>query len=93
MDITTIKRHLLAAVYTLGTDVETIEQRLRKVYEGDLLPIAANPDLLARLRSDFEVLMADLSDLLAARSRIDLKRASLLARQVVLFYQQVATEL
>ena len=45
------------------------------------------------IRQDYEQLMTDLARLFAEQSTVDPDRASLLARRVVAFYQQVMDDL
>lgn len=89
MDSITIRRQLLSAVSTLGADPGTIEQRLRRVYEGELSQIAG---LTAEAGRDYDRLMAELAELLGGQSRFDLKRASALAKRVVALYERVISE-
>ena len=93
MDATTIRRYLSAAVNTLGADVGTIEQRLRKVYQNELRQLSGNSGLPDPVRTDYEELMADLSGLLEQPGDIDRDRASRLARRVVALNERLINEL
>lgn len=92
MDNQTIKRRLFAAVHILVSGEETVDERLRKVYEGELRQLTPK-SLPHHVRRDYEQLMIDLSRLFEGRSKIDLKRASLLARRVVALYELVIEQL
>lgn len=82
-----------AAVNTLGADVGTIEQRLRKVYQNELRQLSGNSGLPDPVRTDYEELMADLSGLLEQPGDIDRDRASRLARRVVALNERLINEL
>ncbi len=86
-------RHLFSAVLALSTDGGSIDQRLREAYTGNLQKISPNPDLPDHLRGDFEELMEELAVLLNGYSDTDAKRASALAKKVVVLYDRVTKEL
>jgi len=92
MDNETIKRRLFAAVHALAYDEGTVDVRLRKVYEGELR-LVAGLTLPSKIRRDYELLMADLVQLLEGQSNVDLRRASLLAQRVVTLYERIVDEL
>jgi len=93
MDNQAIKRHLFTAVHMLGSDEGTVDVRLRKVYDGQLRHLMERLTLPHDIRQDYEQLMTDLARLFAEQSTVDPDRASLLARRVVAFYQQVMDDL
>lgn len=86
-------RHLFSAVLALSTDGGPVERRLKEAYRGSLQKISSNPDLPSHLREDFEKLMEELTDLFAGHNQSDGKRASYLAKQVVVLYDRVTKEL
>lgn len=86
-------RHLFSAVLALSTDGGPIDHRLREAYTGSLKKISPNPDLPHHLRGDFEKLMEELTELLSGQSDIDARRASALAKKVVVLYDRVTKEL
>ncbi len=69
MHISTIRRHLFSAVCILGTDDGTIDQRLHQLYLylGDLRQISSD-GLPVQIRTEYEKLMADLSDLFEGKA-------------------------
>lgn len=86
-------RHLFSAVLALSTDGGPIDQRLREAFTGSLQKISPNPDLPHHLRGDFQALMEELKNLLSGYSDKDAKRASALAKKVVVLYDRVTKEL
>jgi hypothetical protein len=86
-------RHLFSAVLALSTDGGPIDHRLREAYTGSLQKISPNPDLPPHLRGDFAKLMEELTDLLSEHSQVDTKRASAVAKKVVVLYDRVTKEL
>lgn len=91
MHISTIRRHLFSAVCILGTEDGTIDQRLRKVYLGDLRHISSD-GLPVQVRTEYEKLMADLSDLFEGQGRINEARASQLAVRIVTLCDRVTDD-
>lgn len=91
MDLTTTRRHLLAALCALGTDEGRIEQRLHAAYAGGLRRLS-RADLPDDVRPEYLALMAELADLYSRPDRIDAERASRLAKRVVKLYERVIKE-
>lgn len=90
MDRTKTKRHLLAAVSTLGAVDGSVGQRLRAAYEKHLRGLPLKADLPEALRGDYEALLRELAAVLADSSRIEERIAAALAKRVVALYDRVS---
>lgn len=85
-------RHLFSAVLALGARASSVEQRLHAAYINELQRLSAHDDLPRELRADFQALMSELETMYAEGDRADEKRASRLAKQVVVLYDRVTRQ-
>lgn len=92
-DLLTGWRHLFSAVLALSTDGGPVDRRLREAYRGSLQRISPDSDLPAHLREEFVALMEDMATLFGELDQSDSKRASFLAKKVVVLYDRVTKEL
>lgn len=93
MDLITSWRHLFSAVLRLGADEGTVDQRLREAYQGGLARIPRDAALPGNLQTEYAKLMAELEDLFNGDGKVDMRRASRLAKRVVALYDRVSKEL
>lgn len=85
-------RHLFSAVLALGARATSVQHRLRTAYADELLRLSPQDDLPAELRADFEALMEELAKMYNDGEKADEKRASHLAKQVVVLYDRITRQ-
>lgn len=90
MDEIKTKRHLLAAVSTLGAVEGTVGQRLRLAYERHLRGLPPNADLPESVRGDYASLLRELARLFVDAGQVEEKSAAALAKRVVALYDRVS---
>lgn len=90
MDGIKTKRHLLAAVSTLGAVEGTVGQRLRLAYEKHLRGLPPNPDLPESVRGDYELLLRELAAVFAEPGQLEERIAGPFAKRVVALYDRVS---
>lgn len=92
-DLLTGWRHLFAAVLALSTDGGSVDRRLQEAYRRSLRKISPTPHLPQHLRAEFDELMDELRVFCSRQDEDDAKRASQLARKVVVLYDRLTKEL
>lgn len=90
MDRIKTKRHLLAAVSTLGAVEGTVGQRLRMAYDRHLRGLPPNADLPESVRGDYESLLRELARLFVDVEQVEERVAAPLAKRVVALYDRVS---
>jgi hypothetical protein len=84
-------RHLYFAVLALSTDAGAIEERLRIAYSA-ISQIPPPHDGSSYLKDELHKLSVDLADFLRDGQVVDAKRASRIAKQIVMLYDKVTKD-
>lgn len=90
MDRTRTKRHLLAAVSTLGAVEGSVSQRVRAAYEKHLRSLPLQADLPEAVRDDYESLLRELAAVYTAATEMEERIAAVFAKRVVALYDRVS---
>lgn len=89
MDRIKTKRHLLAAVSTLGAVEGTVAERLRAAYERHLRGLSPNADLPESVRGEYASLLRELAAMFSDSAQLE-ERAAPFAKRIVALYDRVS---
>lgn len=89
MDRIKTRRHLLAAVSTLGAVEGTVAQRLRAAYERHLRGLSPNADLPESVRGEYASLLRELAAMFSDSAQLE-ERAAPFAKRIVALYDRVS---